>query len=68
MGFEHVEKNDGPGSRSMPEYGTDSDEIEHLVPGTLIALSTDLFKTTCWTAVVAENEGLRLAVPFVDVF
>ncbi|KAG5934729.1 hypothetical protein E4U53_000602 [Claviceps sorghi] len=44
------------------------DEIEYLIPGTLLALSSDGFKSTCSVAVVAENEGLQMEVPYIDVF
>ncbi|KAG6040634.1 hypothetical protein E4U41_007630 [Claviceps citrina] len=44
------------------------DEIEYLTPGTLLALSADHFETTCFVAVVAENEGLHMETPCIDVF
>ncbi|KAK2592445.1 hypothetical protein QQS21_009862 [Conoideocrella luteorostrata] len=47
---------------------SDEGETESLVPGTLVALSSDHFKSTCYVATVAENDGLRMNPPYIDVF
>ncbi|KAG6012300.1 hypothetical protein E4U54_007615 [Claviceps lovelessii] len=63
-----------PRQPSMDEHGEGADEddkvdeVEYLTPGTLLALSRDDFKDSCSVAVVAENEGLQMEEPYVDVF
>ncbi|KHN94399.1 uncharacterized protein MAM_07715 [Metarhizium album ARSEF 1941] len=43
------------------------DEMELFTPGTLVVLSSDFFKTTCYVAIVVENEGLRDEPASIDV-
>ncbi|KAG5966345.1 hypothetical protein E4U57_002655 [Claviceps arundinis] len=50
------------------QEGEKVDEIEYLTPGTLLAVSTDHFRSTCSVAVVAENDGLQMDTPYIDVF
>ncbi|KAG5981740.1 hypothetical protein E4U55_002612 [Claviceps digitariae] len=57
---------DGEGDEA--NQGDEADEVEYLTPGTLLALSNDSFKSTCSVAVVAENEGLHMETPYIDVF
>ncbi|TWU71335.1 hypothetical protein ED733_001882 [Metarhizium rileyi] len=54
--------------RDDNEIDDASDEKELFCPGTLVVLSNDLFKTTCYVATVADNEGLRDVPRSIDIY
>jgi helicase required for RNAi-mediated heterochromatin assembly 1 len=43
------------------------DDVEIFCPGTLVVLSSDRFKSTCFVATVVKNEGLRDSPPTIDL-
>ncbi|GAB0134664.1 hypothetical protein EsDP_00003026 [Epichloe bromicola] len=57
-----------PLSDEEDDKADEVDEVEHLTRGTLLALSADHFRRTCHVAIVAENDGLLVEPPYIDVF
>lgn len=58
---------DAPVRDPDEEDEDDSDDVELFCPGSLVILSRDLFKSTCYVATVMENDGLRDQPPTIDI-